>query len=217
MSPTSWLSRLRTVSFMARPPRGRFGAASASRSASAAAVAAQRRRVRQPVGRLALDGVLDQDPALLAARHRALDQEEAALGVGDDDLEALRGHPRVAHVAGHLLVLEGLAGICRCPVEPRLRCDTETPWVARKPPKLCRFMPPAKPLPMLVPVTSTYWPGEEVRGGDLGPDRRPARLRRPGTRRACAFGSTLALAKWPRCGLVTFLTLAAPTPSCSAV
>jgi hypothetical protein len=30
--------------------------------------------------------------------------------------------------------------------------------VARKPPKFQRFMPPAKPLPIEVPVTSTNWP-----------------------------------------------------------
>ena len=31
-----------------------------------------------------------------------------------------------------------------------------------------------------------------------------------------ALGATFALAKWPRIGLVTFLTLAVPTPICTA-
>ena len=43
--------------------------------------------------------------------------------------------------------------------------------MARRPPKFQRFMPPAKPLPVVVPVTSTNWPGDEVVGGDLGADR----------------------------------------------
>src|SRR5581483_10792307 len=44
---------------------------------------------------------------------------------------------------GTFLFLKVLPGDCRCPVEPRLRCEIDTPWLARRPPKLCRFMPPA--------------------------------------------------------------------------
>ena len=43
-------------------------------------------------------------------------------------------------------------------VEPIERCEIDTPWLARSPWKFQRFMPPAKPLPVEVPVTSTYWP-----------------------------------------------------------
>src|SRR5215213_5500455 len=114
------------------------------------------------------------------------------------------------------LFLNVLPGDCRCPVEPRLRCETDTPWLARRPPKLCRFMPPAKPLPMLVPVISTYWPGTKCAAVISAPIATSASSE---TRNSANFdfGSTFAAAKWPRCGLVTFLTLAAPTPSCSAV
>ena len=45
------------------------------------------------------------------------------------------------------------------PVEPWERWETDTPWLARRPPKFQRFMPPAKPLPIVVPETSTNWPG----------------------------------------------------------
>ena len=38
------------------------------------------------------------------------------------------------------------------------RCETDTPWEARRPPKFHRFMAPAKPLPIEMPVTSTNWP-----------------------------------------------------------
>src|SRR5262249_1939515 len=51
------------------------------------------------------------DPATVVAGHRALDQDEAALDVGLHHLEIERGDALDAHVAGHLLVLEGLAGI----------------------------------------------------------------------------------------------------------
>jgi hypothetical protein len=61
-------------------------------------------------------------------------------------------------VTGHLLVLEGLAGILTSAGRTDRTMRTETPWVARKPPKFQRFMPPAKPLPTEVPVTSTNWP-----------------------------------------------------------
>src|SRR3954466_1962769 len=69
---------------------------------------------------------------------------------------------------------------------------------------------------MLVPVTSTYWPGTKCAAVISAPIATSASSE---TRNSAifAFGSTFAAAKWPRCGLVTFLTLAAPTPSCSAV
>ena len=43
--------------------------------------------------------------------------------------------------------------------------------MARRPPKFQRFMPPAKPLPIEVPVTSTILADDEMVGGDLGADR----------------------------------------------
>src|SRR5215472_9369728 len=55
--------------------------------------------------------IAHHDPAALGAGHRALDQNEAALDVRLNDFQIQRGHPFHAHVAGHLLVLERLAGI----------------------------------------------------------------------------------------------------------
>jgi hypothetical protein len=52
-------------------------------------------------------------------RDRTLDEDQAAL-VGADDFEVLLGALTVAHVAGHLLVLEHLARILAVTVEP---CD----------------------------------------------------------------------------------------------
>src|SRR5690606_14815851 len=47
----------------------------------------------------------------LGTRDRALHHDEAALDVGPDDLEVLRGHAFLAEMAGHLLALEHLAGV----------------------------------------------------------------------------------------------------------
>ena len=53
------------------------------------------------------------------------------------------------------LPLNTRPGVWRWPMEPGARCDTELPWVFMPPAKLWRFMVPAKPLPTVVPVTST--------------------------------------------------------------
>src|SRR5258707_14829238 len=79
----------------------------------------RRGRVRQPelarhrciLRRRLLDRIAQGDPSALGARHRALDQDEAALDVGHHHLEIERGHAVDAHVTRHLLFLEGLARI----------------------------------------------------------------------------------------------------------
>jgi hypothetical protein len=57
------------------------------------------------------------------------------------------------------------------PMEPAELCDTELPWEARLEEKLCRMMAPAKPLPIEVPLTSTFWPTLKM---DWQQSRRPA-------------------------------------------
>src|ERR1700757_3515120 len=93
ISPTSSLSRLRTVSFIS-------GLARRARP--------QCRWERQSVGGLAFDGVLDKHEPARAPRHRPLDHQHAALGIGPDHLEALGSDPLRAQMSCHLLVLEGL-------------------------------------------------------------------------------------------------------------
>src|SRR5258705_11826149 len=58
-----------------------------------------------------LDGVAHCDPPALGAGNGAFDQDQAALNVGLHHAQIERGDTIDAHVAGHLLVLEGLAGI----------------------------------------------------------------------------------------------------------
>ena len=61
--------------------------------------------------RLLENGIAHQHPAALRPGDRAAHHDEAAVDVGLDDDEVLRGDALVAHVAGHLLALEHLAGV----------------------------------------------------------------------------------------------------------
>ena len=94
------------------------------------------------------------------------------------------------------------------PVEPWLRWLIDTPWLASRPEKFQRFMPPAKPLPLLVPHTSTLWPTTKCAADSVAPGSSSAS---GATRNSTsfAFGSTFALAKWPRFGLRHVLHLGA--------
>src|SRR6204780_4876272 len=67
--------------------------------------------LRHAVRQLLLHRVTHRDPAALGARHGAFDHDEAARHVGLHDLEIERGHPVDTKMAGHFLVLEGLAGV----------------------------------------------------------------------------------------------------------
>ena len=59
-------------------------------------------------------------------------------------------------------------GVEQPPMEPGDRCLRCTPWPAPRPSKPWRFMTPAVPLPLLVPVTSTQDAGvEDLLGGQF--------------------------------------------------
>src|SRR5271154_725834 len=58
-----------------------------------------------------LHRVAHRDPTSGVPWHRALDQNEAALGIRAHDTQVLRRHAISSHMAGHLLVLPGLARI----------------------------------------------------------------------------------------------------------
>src|SRR6476659_8676448 len=68
-------------------------------------------RLRCLLRQLLLDCVPQRDPTALGTRHRTLAQDEAALDIGPHHLEIQRGDAIDAHMARHLLVLEGLARI----------------------------------------------------------------------------------------------------------
>src|SRR5690348_5971764 len=70
-------------------------------------LAGLRRFLRQRL----LHGVAYTDPAALGAGNGAFDEDQAALDVGRNHAQVERGDAVDAHVAGHLLVLPGLAGV----------------------------------------------------------------------------------------------------------
>src|SRR6201998_1873294 len=70
-------------------------------------LAGLRRVLRQRL----LHGIPHRDPAALGTGNGAFDQDQAALDVGLHHAQIERGDAVDAHVAGHLLVLPGLAGI----------------------------------------------------------------------------------------------------------
>src|SRR3546814_303451 len=53
-------------------------------------------------------------------------------------------------------------GVCRWPIEPGERCDSELPWVASPILKFQRLIVPWKPLPLVTPWTSTIWPTSKM-------------------------------------------------------
>ena len=96
-------------------------------------------------------------------------------------------------------------GPCAMPIEPGVLCERELPCVARFEQKWWRLITPAKPLPFVVPVTSTIWPTLDVStpifvaGLELGGLVR----RDPELLQHDVPPSTPALARWPACGLLT--------------
>ena len=52
-----------------------------------------------------LHGILDQHIAALGARNSTPDQDQAALNIGREHGQVLRGHPDIAHVTSHFLTL----------------------------------------------------------------------------------------------------------------
>src|SRR5690606_29821812 len=71
----------------------------------------ERARESSALGGRLLHRVLDHDPGALGAWNRTLDHDQATFHVGLDDLDVLRGDATIAHMARHLLVLEGLTRV----------------------------------------------------------------------------------------------------------
>jgi hypothetical protein len=102
------------------------------------------------------------------------------------------------------------------PIEPGERCLRSVPCEANMPLKWWRFITPWKPLPLLVPITSTYiclqvrhrqHLAQRVVGQLVGLDAELAVVR---------LGSVPALASWPIIGIVELRGLMSPKPICTA-
>src|SRR5580693_5466217 len=104
--PAALPSRVVTFSSISRAflLGGRFRSLLAARDLE---LAGRRRILRQRL----LDRIAHRDPSALGAGNGAFDQDQAALDIGLNDAKIERGDTIDAHVAGHLLVLEGLAGV----------------------------------------------------------------------------------------------------------
>src|ERR1022692_1702988 len=106
-------------------------------------------------------------------------------------------------------------GVAQAPIEPGERCLRWVPCEEDRPLKPCRFMTPAKPLPLLLPVTSTCWPLANTSAvtscpsvySDASSVRSSARYLR---------GVRPAFSNSPLTGLVTLRGSISPKPSCAA-
>src|ERR1700704_1942938 len=106
--PADLPSSVVTFNSISRPPLlGR-----SRRSLFAAAIGqAELARLRRVFRQRLLHGIAHRNPSALGAGNGALDQDQAALNVGLHHAQIERGDAIDAHMPGHLLVLEGLAGI----------------------------------------------------------------------------------------------------------
>src|SRR5260221_3978610 len=86
----------------------RFGCSSLFAATVGQAELARLRRVfRQRL----LHGIAHRDPSALGAGNGAFDEDQAALDIGLHHAQIERGDAIDAHMPGHLLVLESLAGV----------------------------------------------------------------------------------------------------------
>ena len=65
------------------------------------------------------------------------------------------------------------AGVAHAPIEPGARCFLWLPCDAPWPEKLWRFITPEKPLPLLMPVTSTRSPAANTSAFMIWPSSKP--------------------------------------------
>src|ERR1700733_650786 len=144
---------------------GRWGAG--ARFGVNAELAGQRRILRQRF----LHRVAHSDPPASVPGHRAFDQNEAALGISAHHAKVLRRHAISSHMAGHLLVLPGLAGILTPAGGPMRTMRDRHAVGGAQPAKVPPLHRPRKSLADRHAGDIDILPDGEVIGGDLRPDR----------------------------------------------
>src|SRR5690606_36106961 len=107
-------------------------------------------------------------------------------------------------------------GVAQPPIEPGLRCTAWAPWLDGCRWKPCRLMVPAKPLPLLVPTTSTKAPASKVSAAVISWPTSYSLASAVRSSTTWRRGVTPALAKWPARGLFTLRGSVAPYASCTA-
>src|SRR6516162_3051793 len=128
---------------------------------------------------LLLHRVAQRDPAALGARHRAFDQDEAALDVGLHHLEIERGDALDAHVTRHFLVLEGLAGILAAAGRTDRAMRDRHAVRGAQPAEVPALHATRKAVADRGPGHVDKLPDDEVIGGDFGTDRDEIALLHP--------------------------------------
>src|SRR6516162_372766 len=128
---------------------------------------------------LLLHSVAQRDPAALGARHRAFDQDEAALDVGLHHLEIERGDALDSHVTRHFLVLEGLAGILAAAGGTDRAMRDRHAVRGAQPAEIPALHATGKAFADRGPGHVDKLPDDEVIGGDLGTDRDQIALLHP--------------------------------------
>src|SRR3984957_3036398 len=132
-----------------------------------AELSGQRRILRQRL----LHRVAHRDPTSGVPRHRALDQNEAALGICANDTKVLRRHAISSHMPGHLLVLPGLARILAAAGRPVRTVGDRHAMGGAQAAKVPALHRPGKPLADRHARNVNILPDGEVVGGDLRSDR----------------------------------------------
>ena len=115
------------------------------------------------------------------------------------------------------LFLKTRPGSWRLPVEPCERCDSDTPWVARRPPKSQRFMRAGEALALGHARDVDQLAGNEVIGADLRADIEQRVFIDAELDDAWPWAPPRPCRNGARCGLATFFAFAVPAPSWTAV
>ena len=107
------------------------------------------------------------------------------------------------------------AGVAHAPIAPGARCFLWLPCDAPWPEKLWRFITPEKPLPLLMPVTSTRSPAANTSAAMTWPSSKPERSSTRSSARYCCGGPRGGL-QVAELGLVSRDALVSPNASCTA-
>ena len=107
------------------------------------------------------------------------------------------------------------AGVAQAPIEPGERCFLWLPCDAPWPLKLCRTIAPVKPLPLLMPVTSTRSPAPKTSAPMTWPTSKPLRSSTRISAR-CRWAGALAFLRWPSSGLERRWGLVSPNATWTA-
>src|SRR5690606_15239987 len=133
---------------------------------------------RRALRKRQLHGVTNEQPSILRTGHRALHENEAAVGIRAHDFQVLLGALLVAHVAGHLLVLEDLARILALAGRTVRTVTDRNTMRSTQAAEAPALHDTGKTLTLSVPGDIHHLAGHEVLGTDGSADRKQRFLAR---------------------------------------